>query len=392
MPATPFIPAQERNARIRRHVLLWLAIWLFLIVSYPPAGSLGSHNTIVEDGIFRWYAMVAIRCFFYLISQIIFTYTVIYGLIPAFLQKRKYWHFAALFLLLVIAMTFLRYALIIYVYDPLMQPLKFDISNRAMTLRQAIDQIVDGPAFVSWTIISLKIFSTWQKRQKDILRLRAENASAELQLLKAQVHPHFLFNTLNNIYSFALDRSPQAKRMIKKLESILRYMTEECEQPLVSLEAEISTIEDYLELERIRYGNSIEMQVEINGDRQGKTIAPLLMMPFVENSFKHGTSKILRSPWIKLFIQADDDRVHFLLTNSKPEKEPAAGKKGIGLSNVRKRLELLYPADHLLSIESTPNTFTVNMQIPLTHHKQKDSSNQKSTGDDAKENNLSRRG
>jgi signal transduction histidine kinase len=369
MPQDPFISARGRKARIRKHLLLWLGVWLFLIVSFPPAGTQGSRNTIVEDGIFRWYGMVTIRCFFYLISQIVFTYAVIYFLLPVFLQKRKYWRFTGLFLLLVIATTVLRYALIVYWYDPLMQSLKFDIADRALTLRQAVDQIVDGPAFVSWTIISLKIYSGWQKRQKDILRLRAENASAELQLLKAQVHPHFLFNTLNNIYSFALDHSPQAKTMIRKLESILRYMTEECDQPLVSLEAEISTIEDYLELERIRYGNSIDMQVEINGDRQGKTIAPLLMMPFVENSFKHGTSKILRSPWIKLFIQADDDRVHFLLTNSKPETKAATGKKGIGLSNVRKRLELLYPSDHLLTIESTPNTFTVNMQIPLSHQK-----------------------
>jgi sensor histidine kinase YesM len=369
MQLDAFISPRGRKARIRRHIFFWLGMWIFLIITYPPAGSLGSHHTLVEDGIVRWYGMVTIRCLFFLLSQIVFTYAVLYVLIPASLWKRKYLLFAGLLLLLVIVMAWLRYTLFVFVYNPLMLALDFDTSSRELILRQSIDQIVDGPAFVSWTIISLKIYSGWQKTQKDILRLRAENASAELQLLKAQVHPHFLFNTLNNIYSFALDRSPQAKRMIKKLESILRYMTEECEQPLVSLEAEISTIEDYLELERIRYGNSIDMQVEINGDRHGKTIAPLLMMPFVENSFKHGTSKILRSPWIKLFIQADDDRVHFLLTNSKPATEPATGKKGIGLSNVRKRLELLYPSDHLLSIESTPNTFTVNMQIPLTHHK-----------------------
>jgi sensor histidine kinase YesM len=350
-------------------------MWGFLIITYPPAGSLGSHKTLVEDGLLRWYGMVTIRCLFFMLSQILFTYAVIYGLIPASLWKRQYLLFGGLLLLLVALMAWLRYMLFVFVYNPLMLALHYDISSRDLILRQSIDQIVDGPAFVSWTIISLKIFAVWQKRQKDILRLRAENASAELQLLKAQVHPHFLFNTLNNIYSFALDQSPQAKTMIKKLEAILRYMTEECDQPLVSLDAEISTIEDYLELELIRYGNRIEMQVEISGDRRDKTIAPLLMMPFVENSFKHGTSKILRSPWIKLFIQADEDRVHFLLTNSKPATGAggatggAAGKKGIGLSNVRKRLELLYPSDHLLSIESTPNTFTVNMQIPLTHRK-----------------------
>ena len=150
------------------------------------------------------------------------------------------------------------------------------------------------------------------------------------------------------------------------LEDMLHYMIEECEEPLVSLDKEIAILRDYFELERIRYGNSIDMQFEIAGDYDGKVISPLLMIPFVENSFKHGTSKILREPWIRLFVQADDDVVHFSLTNSKPAEEAAKGKKGIGLGNVRKRLELLYPAKHLLVIESTTNTFTVNMQIPIT--------------------------
>jgi two-component system LytT family sensor kinase len=150
------------------------------------------------------------------------------------------------------------------------------------------------------------------------------------------------------------------------LEDMLHYMIEECEQPLVSLAKEIAILGDYFELERIRYGNSIDMQFEITGDCTGKVVSPLLMIPFVENSFKHGTSKVLREPWIKLFIQADDDVVHFSLTNSKPAEEKAQHSRGIGLHNVRKRLELLYPAAHLLVIDSTKNTFTVNMQIPIT--------------------------
>jgi LytS/YehU family sensor histidine kinase len=150
------------------------------------------------------------------------------------------------------------------------------------------------------------------------------------------------------------------------LEDMLHYMIEECEQPLVSLGKEIAVLKDYFELERIRYGNSIDMQFEISGEYSGKFVSPLLMIPFVENSFKHGASQILREPWIKLFIQADDDIVHFSLTNSKPAEEKANNKVGIGLANVKKRLELLYPDAHLLTIDSTKNTFTVNMQIPIT--------------------------
>jgi sensor histidine kinase YesM len=364
-----FIFSRGWKASLKRHLVWWFAVWLFLILSFPPSGSFGSMNDLVQDGFSRWYEMVTIRTFFFLLPQIVFSYAVLYLLVPRFLWKKKYLFFIGLLLALVIVMAFFRYAIFAFLYNPIMQAMKFYVNSRDQILKISIVQCYDGPAFISWTLISVKIFSDWQQRQKDNLRLRAENAQAELQLLKAQVHPHFLFNTLNNIYSLALDQSPQAKRMVKKLEAILRYMIENCDQPLVDLDAEISTIKDYFELERIRYGNSIDMEVEITGDQTGKIIAPLLMMPFVENSFKHGTSKILRAPWIKLFIQADDDRVHFLLTNSKPAMESVNGKKGIGLSNIRKRLELLYPSDHLLQIESTPNTFTVNMQIPLGHRK-----------------------
>lgn len=364
-----FIFSRGRPASIKRHLVWWIAVWLFLILSFPPSGSFGSLRNLDQDGFGRYYGMATIRTFFALLSQIVFSYVVVYALVPGFLWKKKYWLFIGLLLLLVIVMAFFRYALSVFLYNPLMQDLKFYVNSRDQILKLSIVQCFDGPACVSWTFISVKVFLDWQRRQKDNLRLRAENAQAELQLLKAQVHPHFLFNTLNNIYSLALDRSPQAKKMVKKLETILRYMIEDCEQPLVALDAEISIVKAYFELERIRYGNSIDMQVEITGDQTDKIIAPLLMMPFVENSFKHGASKILRDPWIKLFIQADDNIMHFLLTNSKPPLEPVHGKKGIGLSNVRKRLELLYPSDHLLLIESTPNTFTVNMQVPLGHRK-----------------------
>ena len=256
--------------------------------------------------------------------------------------------------------------LLSFVYNPIMRALNFSVNSAGDIRRVSLTHNFDGPAFVGFLFISFKLFKDWQQKQKDNLDLKKENANAELLLLKAQIHPHFLFNTINNIYSFTLDKSPRAKKMVKMLEDMLHYMIEECEQPLVSLEKEIAILKDYFELERIRYGNSIDMQVEVTGDTTGKRITPLLMIPFVENSFKHGASQILREPWIKMFIQADEDVLHFSLTNSKPAEETTQHRKGIGLQNVRKRLELLYPATHLLLVESTKNTFTVNMQIPLS--------------------------
>ncbi|MEO5997810.1 MAG: histidine kinase [Chitinophagaceae bacterium] len=117
------------------------------------------------------------------------------------------------------------------------------------------------------------------------MELQKENAHAEIQLLKAQLHPHFLFNKLNNIYSFTVNKSPDAKYMVKRLEDMLmqHYMIEECDQPLVPLEDEIRIIMDYFELERIRYGSNLDLESEISGDFKNKLIAPLLMIPFLEN-------------------------------------------------------------------------------------------------------------
>jgi len=259
----------------------------------------------------------------------------LYYLIPQFLRKKKYGPFIIAILLLLALVSGFRFAIFSYVYNPLMRSLHFSVNSREDLLRIAILHNFDGPAFMGFMFISFKLFKDWQQKQKDNLDLKKENANAELLLLKAQIHPHFLFNTLNNIYSFTLDRSPQAKKMVKMLEDMLHYMIEECEQPLVPLAKEIDILNDYFELERIRYGNSIDMQVEITGDTTGKRIAPLLMIPFVENSFKHGTSQILREPWIHLFIQADDDVVHFSLTNSKPGEETPRHRKGIGPAHFR---------------------------------------------------------
>jgi len=270
-------------------------------------------------------------------------------------------------LLLWISVAFFRYTVFSYVYNPIIQQLNLFANPPPQVFLFSILQTINGPAFISFLFISFKFFKDSQQKERANFTLQKENAKAELQLLKAQIHPHFLFNTLNNIYSFTLDKSPQAKNIIKKLEDMLHYMIEECQQPLVPVNDELKVIEDYFELERIRYGNSLDIQLDITGNYANKVITPLLMIPFVENSFKHGTSKILKNPWIRLFIQTDKDLVYFSLTNSKPANETIKGKNGIGITNVKKRLALLYPLKHLLVIESTKNTFTVNMQIPVEH-------------------------
>ena len=193
-----------------------------------------------------------------------------------------------------------------------------------------------------------------------------EKINAELQLLKAQVHPHFLFNTLNNIYSFIINDSPAATEAIKKLSTLLRYIINECNQPLVKLEKELKMIKGYIDLEKIRYGESFNMSLQIQGNAINKMICPLLLIPFLENSFKHGASQMLAHPWVNLDIVIEDQYLYFNLTNSTPaltgEKTVT---KGLGLSNVKKRLTILYPGTHSLNITDDVMSFGVSLKIPL---------------------------
>ena len=154
--------------------------------------------------------------------------------------------------------------------------------------------------------------------------------------------------------------------MVEKLSRLLRYIIHECDQPTVPIEKELKMIRDYMGLEKVRYGEQMDMQIDIRGNYSGKMIAPLLLVPFVENSFKHGTSKMLSKPWVNLNIIVEGDIFYFMLTNSKPEEYiNPANNRGIGLSNVQKRLQLLYPGRHELKMTEEPGHFTVLLEINL---------------------------
>jgi LytS/YehU family sensor histidine kinase len=205
----------------------------------------------------------------------------------------------------------------------------------------------------------------WLKQQ-ETLQVAREKAKAELQLLKSQIHPHFLFNTLNNVYFLTLTTSQKAPEMLEKLADMLRYILNECNRSYVPLGKEIKMIEDYVALEKMRYGDRLKMDLQIKGEYDNKMISPLLLIPIVENSFKHGASKMLEYPWINLNITIDGHYLFCLISNSRPnEIFQSQHQKHIGLNNVKKRLQLLYPTTHELKIAESIESFEVFLKISL---------------------------
>jgi LytS/YehU family sensor histidine kinase len=298
------------------------------------------------------------------VINMIISYSVVYYFVPKFFVKRKYIRFT-LGLLFLMIFVFASIVLVNNTNKPIVNTIYTAKQQQTIFLRAALIRMLGNPPLICLLLLSLKKIKDWYLKQNENKALVKENSNAELLLLKAQIHPHFLFNTLNNIYFFILSEPVKAKNLVGKLENLLFYMINECDVPVVPLNKEISMIKDYFELEKVRY-DSLDIELKITGDDSNKMIAPLLMIPFIENSFKHGTSKVLKEPWIKLFLQIDTDMLHFTLANNKPADARLTKETGIGLNNVKKRLALLHPKNHYLVIKPTPNSFTVNMQIPLT--------------------------
>ena len=367
--------SEKRSTRIRRHFLFW-TVWCFywlttylIPTQWIPAWNVHGPMPQIEK---YGFAISVFRLFMNttLMTLILMglTYGVLYYFLPRYISRTK--NFIDTTILLLLFVSFL--AVINYIFLMLI----FSISTRLGYFNQMPKMsfiipvwarliLFNYPTVVGFAL-AIKILKNWYLKQKETAQVGREIINGELQLLKAQVHPHFLFNTLNNIYSFIINDSNDATEALKKLSTLLRYIIYECDQPLVQLEKELKMIRDYIDLEKIRYGKNFNMSLQVQGNASKKMISPLLLIPFLENSFKHGASQMLTHPWINLDITILEHDLEFILSNSKPA---IAGEKtisnGLGLRNVKKRLSILYKDTHALNITDDIMSFSVSLKVPI---------------------------
>ncbi|MBK8881712.1 MAG: histidine kinase [Bacteroidales bacterium] len=210
----------------------------------------------------------------------------------------------------------------------------------------------------------LRLFIKWIQDSQYKAELEKQNLRSELSLLKNQINPHFLFNSLNNIDSLIDDTSPNASRALGKLSDIMRYMVYDSEKEFVPLQNEISYIKNYIDLQKLRIPNQEIIKLSINGDISQQQIAPMLFIPFVENAFKHSSMKDKPDNCIKIKFEIAEKKIRFHCYNTKKEivKDESSG---IGLENVKRRLELLYNDMHKLEISNSDKSFSVYLDINL---------------------------
>jgi sensor histidine kinase YesM len=217
--------------------------------------------------------------------------------------------------------------------------------------------------------ITLKLTRMWYQNQKVMVELEKHRVESELKMLKDQVNPHFMFNTLNNLYGLIGKNPLQAQESVMGLSGILHYMLYDSNQPRVPLQREIKCIEDYIELEKLRYPGNLSISINIQDSVRSLSIVPLSLFPFVENSFKHGASELIRDAWINVDFSVYKNDFIFKIENSKGHHINKSDRNGIGLTNVKRRLELLYRNDHKLQIIDGEERFLVVLKIALSEMK-----------------------
>ena len=211
--------------------------------------------------------------------------------------------------------------------------------------------------------------------QKDNIEKERLQKEIELKYLKEQVNPHFLFNSLNSIYALSRQQSPETPDLVMQLSELMRYQLESSKKDTVLLKEELEFIENYLLLEEKRLSNRCAIDFLINGDLMGLKIAPMLLIPFVENAIKHGARSTNEESNIDISVTIKNATLHVLVDNSKPQIAPVSKREGLGLENVRRRLNLLYPNSHIIKIDDKEKTYHVNLTIDLTASIQKNAEN-----------------
>lgn len=329
-------------------VIIHSTVWLCLFF-YPFL----FHYVPINDG------RAFLRIFLSLLLMIFFFYSNSYFLIPKLLQAKK---IALYSLSVIVFVAFTAYAngLIQFLLNPAIEK-KPELYNTAWNSGLMA-------AIVSWIISSgLKITGEWLRSEERRKNSENEKLRSELSFLKTQVNPHFLFNALNNIYALENKKSPHTGEAILKLSELVRYMLYETSSEKVPLENELEYIRSYIDLQKLGIQKEIRISFNIIGKSEGKCIAPMLLIPLVENAFKHGIHYKENAP-IDILLSINNDELFLKVENYFEKKKHIIDEtKGIGHTNLRKRLELLYPGKHELNIKTDNQKFIAILKLNLTN-------------------------
>ena len=347
---------QESNfLRILMHVIFWVLVAVFYFLLFSLNSEFREITFIFSAGL--------------LPVAIVETYFFNYVLLPKYLWKKRYARFFLFSFYTLLVAIWISFLVVFFTLIFILNTKKHIAPSVLHPEWQVIT--VNFIAFLAIAVKQIKraFFMQQEKNELEKKKLSTELKlkEAELKLLKAQIHPHFLFNTLNNLYGLTLEKSDEAPGLVLQLSEILDYILYRCNEKRVFLSEELNNLKNYLDIERIRYSEKLKLHVTFPEETKQFKIAPLILLPFVENAFKHGVSHFPGVAFVKMSLKIVDKNLIFNIKNPKKQqiKNEDNASKGIGLANVRKRLDLMYPQKYILSIHDSNETFSVNLTLEL---------------------------
>lgn len=339
----------------RKRIIFHISFWLFFIFSGNVLNFIGG-----AENQFEWKDFFAPLSLSFLFFRITVSYMILY-VFNRFFDKKQY-----LYLVLGFLVVCAVYIVARYLVEEVMFFKWFGLHNYSDESRRfpyyATDNIRNVISY-SFNAFFLKMIEDFFRTEKEKNALLTEKLSAEQAFLKSQLNPHFLFNTLNNIYSLTLTASPKAPEAVLKLSELMRYMLYESNVEKINLETEVKYLRNFVELQKFRYSGQTYIDFQVAGDLHSQKVAPLLLIAFVENAFKHGEVNNEFKP-LSISLLLNQNNLSFTVKNfKKDQNKDEVG--GVGLENVRRRLDLLYANQYSLDIEDTKETYFCELNLIL---------------------------
>ena len=339
----------------RRNALIHIAFWLVYASFFFYQISMGKR---AEEG--KWLNLI-LDFSTHMVAMMLISYLNYFVFIPRFLKTRNLGRYLLEFL-----PVFLAYMYLVLIMKQEIIGWGGSYQKFLFSWRFGVNVFVLALFLVAFVGLLRFVENYFELEAK---KKEFENAqlTSELRFLKAQINPHFLFNTLNNLYYLAVNQSPNTPEVISKLSLMMRYLLHDSNHNLVPLSKEIEYMKNYISLEKLRFNEEIPIEFETKGNMDGHRIAPLIIFTFLENAFKHGVSSSSKNSWIKIQMEVKDNIFFYHISNSKirESEKTVTEKSGIGLQNVRRRLDLTYPEQYELEMKDTENSHVVELKIDM---------------------------
>ncbi len=325
------------------HIAFWLGILLFYVVFF------GRRNSNYVQTFFFVGLLMPVT--------IATTYFLNYYLVPRYLMKERYGFFLLYFAYTLIGSLFLEMMISMLTFV-VMAGIKIkDMSPASIDIFFLLTSLL----MVVFFGVAIKMMLHWRRSKEDYQSLMKDKVEAELKFLKVQLNPHFLFNTLNNLYYLTTEKSEKAPQAILQLSEMLDYVMHSSKSVFVPLDEELKQVANYIALELLRYEDRIQVDSIVSGQSEHQTIGPMILITLIENAFKHGVMNATGKSWIKMKVECKADQLQISISNSWRSKESGAG---IGLKNLRSQLDHLYPENYSLTVDSQrANEFSVNLVL-----------------------------